>query len=66
MGGSGGGIIVRNSISQALSDPTVFGQLPPELQAVARPILAQHASAWKPNECQKISEVVTWALCHLA
>lgn len=62
---SGGGhIIIRDSVKQALSNPTVHGTLPAEMQAEIDPILAKDTSAWSESEDCVAFAAFHWAHAH--
>lgn len=65
MGGSSGGVIIRQNTAMVLTDPQVHGALPRNKQALIDPILAKAEADW--TECDKIvlAHVHSWALCHL-
>ena len=66
MGGNSGGIIVRQAAKQALSDPTVHGNLPAHTKTILDPILAKDEGDWSPAECKSVADAIHWAICHLA
>jgi hypothetical protein len=65
MGGSGGGIIVRNAAINTLGDPQVHGALPLHLQNVVDQVLARPQDQWGHLEKIIIAHVYSWALCNL-
>jgi hypothetical protein len=66
MGGSTGGIIVRNAVKAALSDPTVHGQLPAESIAGIDAVLAKDPGTWEYRDILIVSRMIAWALENLA
>jgi len=65
MGGSSGGIIVRQNAVTVLTDPTVHGQLPAAVTGPLDPVLAKDPSTWSSHECELVGKAYHWALCNL-
>lgn len=66
MGGSSGGIIVRNAAVQTLTDPQVHGQLPATMVSGLDAVLAIDPSIWSTMEREIVGRAFHWALCNLA
>jgi hypothetical protein len=65
MGGSGGGIIVRNIAVGGLQNPVVHGQLPATTTGSLDPILVKHPTTWTEHECEIVGRAFMWAICNL-
>lgn len=65
MGGSGGGIIVRNAAVRTLKDPIVHGQLPTTMVSGLDSVLAVDPSMWSQMEREIVGRAFHWALCNL-
>jgi hypothetical protein len=62
---SGGGhIIIRNAIKTALSDPTVHGMLPDQIQADIANALATDTSQWSAQDDHDTQHAFSWAMKH--
>lgn len=65
MGGSSGGVIIRQNAAVVLSDPIVHGALPPQKRALIDPVLAKAEADWNEHDVWILAKVHSWALCHL-
>lgn len=65
MGGSTGGIIIRQNARTVLTDPVVTGALPPVKRALIAPIMSKDEENWTDSEKVIVAHVYSWALCHL-
>ena len=64
MGGAGGVVIVRESIVQGLTDPTVHGQFPPWLCSMVDPVIAKPVGMWTEADSLIALGAVNWCLHH--
>lgn len=64
MSGGGGGIIIRNAIRTALTDPIVYGSLPANHKAAIDPFIHDEAGTWSPANFHKAHEAFNWAAKH--
>jgi hypothetical protein len=65
MGGSSGGVIIRQNAAVILSDPVVHGALPKQKRDLIDPVLAKAEPDWDEHDRWLIAKVHAWALCHL-
>jgi len=65
MGGSSGGVIIRQNAKTALKDPMVQAALPAEMKSLISTCIDDDPEDWTPSERGIISIVYAWALCHL-
>lgn len=65
MGGGDGGIIIRKSVINNLTDPAVHGRLPLHMQQVIDPILQKDEQDWTTMDKIVIAHVHGWALVNL-
>jgi hypothetical protein len=65
MGGSGGVIIVRNAVTNTLTNPQVFGSLPSSLQLLISASLAKAEVDWTDLDKALLAHAFSWALCNL-
>jgi len=65
MGGSSGGVIIRQNARTVLQDPVVHGALPADKRAAVDPILAKEEADWTAQDKRTVSKVHAWAMCNL-
>lgn len=65
MGGSSGGIIVRQAAMFSLADPQVHGQLPLTIRSALEPVLKKTPGTWTADDCHVAADAMHWALCNL-
>jgi hypothetical protein len=63
MGGSSGGVIVRQDVKTILSNPLVHGTLTADIQAAIDPVLAKDVGDWTPADCETAAKVIAHLLC---
>ena len=62
---SGGIIIMRKAIQQALTDPLVHGQLPDKMKVTIDPVLAKDVNDWTTADHHAAVHVFDWAAVHV-